>query len=165
MNNDRGKKFESQFKKDWLSTFSNFIIRLPDQQSGYYGASSNPCDFISYKYPNLFLLEIKSHQGNTFPFTAFRQYEKLSKMYNELSIKEKEGIKIAVILWFVDHDKVLYIPISTFDKLKQDNKKSFSINYIDDEKYQSIVLPSTKKITFLTTDYSVLLSEENKGRL
>jgi len=72
------KKFEAFFKKNWIDTVpESFIYRLNDQMSGYMG-SSNISDFICYKKPELFLIECKAHAGNTFPFSAFRQYEDLS---------------------------------------------------------------------------------------
>lgn len=65
---NKGKKFEEKFKEDWKRTFpQSVILRLADQQSRYYGASSNPCDFICFVNNNLFFIECKTHKGNTFP--------------------------------------------------------------------------------------------------
>ena len=136
----RAKQFENKFKEDWLKLPNAFVLRLPDQQSGYRGSSTNPCDFICYSYPNLFLLELKSHEGNVFPFSAFRQYDKL-KDIESLKI---DGVKVGVILWMIDHDKLLYIPIDTFIKLKNDDKKSFNIKYLESKEYFSVEIPSNK---------------------
>lgn len=74
---DLGKKFEARFRDDWTTSVrDSFIYRLNDQMSGYQG-SSNISDFICYKKPDFFLIECKSHAGNTFPFAAFRQFESL----------------------------------------------------------------------------------------
>ena len=44
-----GKKFEDNVKKDWVRTFpKSFFIRLPDQQSRYFGQSGNICDYIGF---------------------------------------------------------------------------------------------------------------------
>lgn len=61
-----------------------------------------------------------------------------------------------VILWFIDHDKVVYVPIDTVIKMSDDGKKSINIKDLDSE-YYIIDLPSEKKRAFLSTDYSVLL--------
>ena len=148
---DRGKKFEAQFAQDWSNTFLNsFRYRLHDQVTGYKITSRNPCDFICYSFPYLYLLEIKSHEGNTFPFSAFRQYEELIKY------KDLNGAMVGVILWMITHDKVLYIPIDTFIKLKEEDKKSYNIKMLGNENYPAYEIPSVKKRTFLTSDYSVL---------
>ena len=45
---NRGKQFEDVFRKDWKQSFPDtFLLRLPDQTSGFYG-SRNLCDFIAY---------------------------------------------------------------------------------------------------------------------
>ena len=116
----------------------------------YKETSRNPCDFICHKLPYLYLLETKSHEGNRFPFSAFRQYEELVKY------KDLPGVVNGVILWFIDHDKVLYIPIETFIKLKEEDKKSFNIKMVGDPNYLSYEIPSVKKIKFMTSDYSIM---------
>ena len=150
-----GKKFEKNFEVNWLKSFPNtFLLRLPDQQSGYFGTSRNLCDFIAYNNKTLFLLECKSIKGNTFPLTNLKQYDKL------ILKKGIKGVICGVILWFRDHDKILFIPIDTFEKLKKDNKKSFNIKMLQDTYYKSIIIPTVKKRTFLTGDYTVLFNEE-----
>lgn len=155
---NRGKQFESTFKKDWVRTFPNsFCLRLPDQQSGYYGTSKNICDFICYAEGLLFLLELKSIHGNTFPLANLGQYTHLLPMVG------KPGVRAGVIIWFVEHDKVCYVPISTITKLKFDNKKSVNVKYLDSDEYDIVTIPSKKLRVFLTSDYSSLTKlEEGK---
>ena len=95
----------------------------------------------------LFLLECKSHKGNTFPLSNLTQFGKL-QIYKNIN-----GVLPGVILWFIDHDKVVYIPIETIIKYSDDGKKSINIKDINSEEYYMIDLPSEKKRTFLTTDY------------
>ena len=64
-------------------------------------------------------------------------------------------LKAGVILWFIDHDKVVYVPIETVIKYAEEEKKSINIKDLDSE-YVIIDLPSQKKRTFMETDYSVL---------
>lgn len=127
-----------------------FVLRLPDQQSGYYGTSQNICDFILFTNKTLFLLECKSHKGNTFPLSNLTQFSKLVQYKNVFDLK------IGVILWFIDHDKVFYIPLSTIIKYIDDGKKSINVKDIDSE-YFMVDLPSEKKRTMLTTNYEGIL--------
>lgn len=148
---NRGKQFEAKFAEDWKLTFPNsFCLRLPDQQSRYFGTSRNISDYICYNYPNLYLLECKTHYGNTFPFSEFRQYEKL------LDFKNLYGGVVGLILWFIDHDKVLYIPIDSIEKMKLANKKSVNIKMLAEKEFVIYDLPSIKKRVFMNTDYSML---------
>ena len=144
---DYGKKFEKQFLEDWGNSFPNtFIYRLSDQQSRYKGSSRNPCDFICYNKKNLYLIECKSHAGNTISFDNLRQHD-LLKLYEDCAIT-------GYVCWFYDHDEVFFIPTQTVTKMKEDGKKS--INRKDKDIYHFITIPSKKKRTFLISDYSIL---------
>lgn len=146
-----GKKFELKFKEDWKKSFSeSFLHRLPDQVSGYITTSQNPCDFIGYIYPILFLIECKSVKGNTFPFSNLKQYERLLPYINF------KGIAAGVVVWFQEHNKVVWVDISEIKKMKEDNKKSINILKSKEEGYSIIEIPSTKKRVFLDSDYSIL---------
>lgn len=151
-NNSRGKKFEQRFKEDFKKIPESFILRLPDQVSGWKATSANVCDFIGYVYPRQYLLECKSFEGNTFPFSSFRQYEKL------VSVGKKKGQVRGAVLWFVTHKKIVFVPIETFEQLKAEGKKSFNIKMVGDPNYDCIEIPTEERIVFLTGDYSVLLN-------
>ena len=149
--NDLGKQFEKVFLKDWKRTFpGSFILRLPDQISGYKTTSKNICDYIGFNKGTLYLLECKSHKGNTLPFQNISQYDKLVE---NVGI---EGVRVGVIIWFYEHDKVWYVPISTISKMKEDGKKSVNVRTDMDLGYNIIEIPSIKKRTFLESDYSIL---------
>lgn len=147
----KGKQFESKFAEDIRKRFkTGTLIRLPDQISGYKYSSANICDFLLYNYPNFYFIECKSHLGNTFPLANLTQYDKL---------KEKVGIpgvRAGVILWMIDHDVVVYLPISTVTKMKDDGRKSFNVKMLEEKTYNIKVMPSVKKRVFLDTDYSSL---------
>ena len=150
MATNRGKQFEAKLKADFLKTVPNSTIdRLYDSVSGF-KAISNISDFIAYKKPCIYYLECKSHLGNTFPLVNLTQYEKLKV---KVGIP---GVRAGVIIWFIDHDRVIYVPISTITKLKEDGKKSVNINNIEKEGYKILNIPSVKKRVFLDSDYSVL---------
>lgn len=62
----------------------------------------------------------------------------------------------------IDHDVVVFLPVATVKKMKEDGLKSFNVNMIKDKKYDFLVLPSEKKRVFLDTDYSKLLEAYNE---
>lgn len=149
---NKGKAFEQKFKADFLATIPDSTIdRLYDTTNGY-KTITNISDFIGYHKPNIFYLECKSHLGNTFPLANLTQYDKLAP---KVGIP---GVRAGIVIWFIDHDKVLYVPISTVTQLKVDGKKSINIKMLDDKSYNIIDIPSTKKRVFLDSDYSVLLN-------
>jgi recombination protein U len=154
---NRGKQFEDKFRKDWIKSFPNsFILRLPDQLSGYKNTSKNICDFICFHEGVLYLIECKSHKGASIPFECIKQFN-LMKSY--VGIK---GIRVGIILWLYDKDVVYYIPISTIQQLKQDGKKSVGIKAVE-EGYNIKIIPSVKKRVFLNSDYNLLKDlEENE---
>lgn len=149
-----GKIFENNFRSDWLRTFpDSFILRLPDQLSGYKYTSSNICDFITYYNNILFLIECKSHKGASLPFNNITQYDKM-KQYTGIL-----GVRTGVVLWLIDKDVILYVPISTITQMKAEGKKSVGLKALK-EGYNIKIIPSVKKRVFMRSDYSILLSLE-----
>ena len=152
---NRGKQFEHKFSEDVKKTFKDCVlIRLPDQLSGYKYSSTNICDFLLYKYPAFYFIECKSIDGNTFPFVNLSQYEKL------LTKVGIPGVRAGVIIWFKDHDKVIYIPVKTIQQMKKDNKKSVNIKK-DLNLYRIFEIPSVKKRVFLECNYTLLSTLED----
>ena len=145
----RGKQFEKKFANDFLKIENSSLDRLYDVTSGY-KSISQISDFIGYIYPNIFYLECKTHKGNTFPLANLTQYEKLLP---KVGIK---GVRVGMILWMIEHDIIVYIPISSIKKMKEDGKKSFNIKMLKENTYRIIEIPSVKKRVFLDADYSVL---------
>ena len=157
-----GKKFEAVTKEQWKKSFpGSFIFRIPDPQSGYSGwGGSNMCDFIGFVAEGinnntkgqLFLIEVKSHKGNTIPWTAIRQYDKL------LTYRDQKDVHVGIIIWFIDHDKVIWCPVEEAKKMHDDGLKSISIKLLQNRLYNILELPSIKKRVFLDTDYTPLLT-------
>lgn len=144
-----GKQFELKFKEDFSKIPESTIDRIYDVTTGY-KSISNVCDFICYKFPNIFYIECKSHKGASFPFVNLSQYNKLK---DKVGIK---GIRAGVILWLYEKDLVLYVPISTISQMMTDGKKSVGIRDLD--KYNIVKIPSIKKRVFMDSDYSILLN-------
>ena len=144
-----GKSFEEKFKQDWIKTFpDSFIIRLYDQVSGYKTVSRNISDFICYKKPYFYIIECKSHAGASFPFEKLTQYDKM------VSFIDIPGIIIGVVLFLYDKDLVLFVPLKTIKKMKEDGLKSVGIKHLDS--YDILKVPSKKLRVYMDSDYSCL---------
>ena len=63
-----------------------------------------------------------------------------------------------MVLWMIDHDKVVYLPVSTVTKMKNNGEKSFNIKMLTDKSYNIIEIPSEKKRVYLDSDYTVLMN-------
>ena len=149
---NRGKEFEDRFAKDWLRTFPRgMAYRLKDDLSHRKGSAKNPCDFICFAKKRGFMLEVKSHYDNTFPFSNLTQYEKL------VTYRNCEDVTVGVIIWFMDHDRIIFVDIDTVTKMMQDGQKSVNIRLIDKQGYKYTEIPSTKIRVFMKSDYSVLI--------
>ena len=149
----RGKKFEDRFKSDWVESVPDSVCyRLYDTMSGYMG-QKNVGDFICYKYPNIFLIDAKSIQGNTLPFSDLRQYDQM------LEYKNIKGVRVGFVVWFVDHDKVLWIPVQTMEKIQKEGLKSYNIRKMfGNDDYPILEIPSYKLRTFMKSNYSELIN-------
>lgn len=58
---------------------------------GYYGVS-NVSDFICYSCPLIYLIDCKTHKGNTLNFSDFSQYESM------LKYKDIEGLFAGTVI-------------------------------------------------------------------
>lgn len=149
MAQNKGKQFELKVRECLRQVPGISIDRLYDVQAGFKNIS-NISDIIFYRYPFICYGEIKSHKGNTFPIANLTQYEKL------LAKKGIKGVRAGVILWFIEKDKVCWVPIETFEQLVLDGKKSVNINMLESKDYKIFEIPSIKKRVFMDTDYTKL---------
>lgn len=153
-----GKEFEQRFRDDWLNTFpESFIFRLKDDVSQYKTTAANPCDFICFNSPLLYLIEVKTVQHNTFPFSNLTQYESL------LTYTPIKNCIVGVVIWYVIWDKVIFVPVTTIKKLKEAGKKSINITKDLDKFPEIIEIPSEKKRVFMKSNYSVLYNSSIGG--
>ena len=100
-----GKKFEAEIRKA-CDVPGVYCLRLIDPQAGYYGVK-NPCDFIVYKYPLIYLIECKSVHSKSLPFHNITQYQR-SSMYHASFIN---GVIAGVMCWYVEDDCTMFFPI------------------------------------------------------
>lgn len=159
MATNRGKQFEQKLYENFMQSFPNgLIVRLNDQLSGYKVTSQNVSDFIAFNGQTLYFLEAKSVHEVSFSFTNLRQYELM------LRYAHVQNVCPIVVIWFVNLDRVIAVPILTIKKMKQDGMKSFNLKNVNRERYYMIDIPSVKLRTFMNSDYcclsSVLSSDE-----
>lgn len=145
---NRGKQWELKLKEDWGKLPNSFIIRLPDQITGYKTTSQNPCDYIGFANRKLFLLECKSTHGTTLNFSNMKQYERL------LEYKNIPYIYPGIMVWFNDYDVVYFAPITVLEKMKKDKLKSINVSKLNLDKYPLIKINTTKKRVFLECDFT-----------
>lgn len=129
---NRGKQFEEVIEKAFYTVPNTTITRLHDQTTGYKG-SSNICDYIVYKYPHQYFVECKSCYGNTLSIHSNdpkKRYGAISNTQWEglLEVSQTKGVVAGVIVWFIDHDDTLFIPISTLVEMRNSGCKSVNIN-------------------------------------
>ncbi len=150
-----GKKFEAKVKGDWETSLpDNTIIRLPDQQSRYYGQSRNICDYLGFAFSKLFMIECKETKENTFNFAKLTQYEDLLEYDNKL------GTYPGVLLWFSKHDVVIWVNVRTIKQMKNDGKKSINIKDVLEDKYKFYIISTEKLRTFMKCDFNKFVEIE-----
>lgn len=153
--NDTGKQFEKDFKDSALLYPDIYIERFKD--SSFHGkietvrVAQNPCDYIMYKHPNLFLLEMKSTKSTSFSFS-----DKIIKQHQIDSLikaSEINGVKAGFLFNFrerefkkfpfIKENSVYYVPIEKFLNFRKKTTKT-SINE-DDCKLLGYQLKQRKK--------------------
>ncbi len=127
MNDTLGKKAEGQIWT-WLDRPNDgySFDRFYDQLSGYYETSRNICDFVCYKYPNIYYIESKSTEADRFPFSYIQPHQ-----HNGLLSKSKiPGCYGLVIVLFATYKRAFVIDIRTIDTLSQAGTCSINIKKI-----------------------------------
>ena len=115
-----GKLFEKHFKEQMDKQENVFCLRLPDPMGGFKGLA-NICDFIVYKYPFLYLFELKTTSGSSLPFANISE----KQFYGLKEVEEKfVTIKAGFLVWFYDKDITYFVFPSVLHGLQQQGKKS-----------------------------------------
>jgi recombination protein U len=134
----RGKEFEKRIKEALDKVDGMYAQRLYDSQA----MTSYPSDFIAYKYPNLYLIECKSHLGRL-PLSCISE----NQWKYMTSLSKLRGISAYVIVWFVDYNITKLFDITYLNECKGSGIKS--IKY-DDENGK--VIKAKKKRTYFNYD-------------
>ena len=122
MAQNKGKRFEDIVKKSFEKVVGVSIDRLRDAPKKLKGVD-NPSDFIVYKKPHEIYVECKSHKGNTLPFSCIRE-EQITGMVAKSKI---EGVKCGVIIWYIDHDLTVWVPIDEVVNMIECGYKSINV--------------------------------------
>lgn len=147
MGENRGKQFEEQVRKALEAVTDSVVLRLHDQTSGYLG-SSNPCDFIFYRYPSFHMIECKSCYGNTLPFSNITDKQLDTDQYDQIN-----GCYCWLCVWFIDHDQTVLIPMRYIRRLKAAGQKSYNITK---DSYH-LTVPGKKKRVLFDYDFEGVL--------
>ena len=99
-----GKIFEDEIKASIPVDF--YVERYKDDTAGFYGVS-NPADYRIYKYPLLFLLELKSHKGKSLPLAKIRE----NQIKGMLKAAKYAGICAGFLINYRDLEKTFYISV------------------------------------------------------
>jgi hypothetical protein len=111
-----------------------------------------------YKKPHEVYVECKSHKGNTLPFDCIRE-EQIEGMMRKVQIP---GVKAGILLWFIDHDITVWIPIQEVVFWRDIGNKSINIKNIQDkhtERIRHIVIPGKKKRIYFEYDMNKFLED------
>lgn len=130
---NRGKQFEDQIREAFEKVPNTSVTRLIDPQNGYAGVR-NICDFIVYHYPTQFFIECKSCYGNTLPFTNITKNQ-WDGLYEMSKIK---GVVAGYMIWFIDHDRTIFVPAQSMIVHKELGEKSYNIAKQWDSDYTEI---------------------------
>lgn len=147
---NRGKQFENVIRKCFEQVEGVSIDRLNDNTAGFKGVAGI-CDFIVFKSPLLLYLECKSCYGNTLNFHNITETQ-WEGMLEKSKIK---GVVAGVVIWFMDRDKTIFIPIQTLQLMKEEGLKSVNINMLSEDEYLEI--PGKKKRVFFDYNFYPLL--------
>lgn len=151
MSNNRAKKFEDVIRQSFECVPDVSIDRLRDMPKKLKGVD-NPSDFIVYKKPHEVYVECKSHLGNTLPFSCIRE-EQFTGMLEKSQI---DGVKAGLMIWFIDHDITIWVPIDEAVYWKIMHK---SINVKDLELIRHIKVEGTKKRIYFDYDMNKFLED------
>ena len=150
MNDDIGKKGESKVR-EWLDNRldEGYVIdRLYDPMGGLFGVS-NPCDFIAYRYPNIYYIECKSTWADRFDFAMISPGQ--MKALTERS--SVQGCQCWVIVLFATYKRAFRFKASDIKSASDNDIKSLNIKKIDKwpVPYKELTTIPSKK---LLLDYS-----------
>ena len=144
MQANRGKDFENQFKEQIELLKEISLDRFPDPGAGFLGVR-NISDFGLYKYPYQYYIECKAVRGNTLNFKDGISKGQWEGMEEKSLIR---GVTAGVLVWFIEHDKTVFVNIIDLLAHRLEGKKSLNIKEIIKEDIKYIELEGRKKRVF-----------------
>lgn len=126
-----GKKFEKNFKNSIPKNI--FVYRFKDGSAAWDNGNktrfqaANICDFMLYKKPYMFLLELKSTKGKSLPFSNVKEHQRKEL----LNASKYNGIVCGLLIEFRTFNTVYFIEISQFERfLLQTSRKSLPLEFV-----------------------------------
>lgn len=165
MSENIGKKAEAKIK-EWLDRPEDGISldRIYDQMTGYILTSRNICDFVCYKYPNIYYIESKATSHDRFDFTMIADHQRNGL----LKKSEIYGCNGWIIILFASYQRAFILDIRDIMYLIENGKKSINITKLDDSviPYAEIkTIPSRKQLLDYTgtiAPYYEILKDKRK---
>lgn len=160
MSVNRGKQFEEQVRLGLEAVPDTNVVRLIDPQAGFAGVS-NVCDFIAYRFPRQFMIECKSCYKNTLSIHTNNPKNKYGAISNTqweglLEASKKKGVVAGVLIWYIDHDETIFVPIRILQQLRDEGEKS--VNIKDKTKLLgSWIIPGKKRRVLFDYDFTSFL--------
>lgn len=153
-----GKKWEENFVEQCVSQKIE-ITRLHDVFQGT-KSITNHCDYIVYKFPFVFHLELKSTGTGTFPLTnlSVNQYNGLMSRDNTM------GVVCGLLIQYRKFEKIYFIPIKELARFKKTGVKSIKFKDIERGDIKAIELPSKIKRTNYDLDLTNFLIKIGEER-
>ena len=112
----------------------------------------NPCDFILYKIPHIYLLELKSHKGKSIPFGAIQLYQ-IESLHRYSQV---DGVVAGFVFNFRDVSETYFVDAeSIYYFYKAEERKSFALGWIREN---GIHIPQGLKRIRYKYDLSSLLN-------
>lgn len=126
-NDNLGKRAEDKLR-DWLDRPSDGYCfdRIPDQMTGWYG-SKNICDFLLYKFPNMYYIESKATWSERFDLDRLTDHQR-SGLLRKSEIDHVYGL---VVVLFASHRRAFVFNVQDIDKQLQTGPKSLNIDKIN----------------------------------
>lgn len=114
---NEGKRWEHNIRRSLPG-----IIRLYDATNGYSGVC-NPCDFIYYVYPFMFMIEAKSVKRHKIYWTAIteNQHEQLD-FYDHIF-----GVTSLIFIEYREEKESYILPYRVLKELKAKGEKGLSV--------------------------------------
>lgn len=166
---NQGKVFEADFTKSVPAYVG--VLRIPDAAQSFYRSpqlrfsNKNPFDFIFWNPHSLTLyaLELKTVKGKSISF------ERTKEDHGEIHYHQVVGLDkfgrigecvCGFVIEFREIVKTIFLPIGEFMKLQDAiTKKSFTINDLDDNGINYILIPQSIVITHYRYDVKQFLNE------
>jgi hypothetical protein len=140
------KQFEKNVENQWKEC-GKFIYRLYDIVNGLRG-QYNIADYIGYKHPNMYCLEMKTCETPSLPRANISDGQ-----YYGLLNAEKYGIVAGLLVWFIKKDVTKFIFAHEYDEIFKTRKS------IPHDTEYGITLEGTKKLKYWEYNWARFFEE------